>query len=89
LLWLSFYWRPDRRRRDRHALAARLVLPATGRVELRARLEETRLDAVLETEQKLPRPVLAALQEGFSGVLRPLRLQGELTLRHSGQEGRT
>ncbi|MDQ1077558.1 hypothetical protein [Pseudoroseomonas cervicalis] len=89
LLWLALFWRPDRRRRDRHALAARLVLPATGRVELRARLEEARLDAVLETAQPLPRPVLAALQEGFAGVLRPLRLQGHLTLRHSGQEGRT
>lgn len=96
LLWLALFWRPDRpagrpprRRRDRHALAARLVLPATGRIDLRGRLEEGRLDAVLETALPLPRRLSAALQEGFAATLHRLRLQGSLTLRHSEQERQT
>lgn len=89
LLWMSVFWRPDRAGRalrpDRHALAVRLHLPATGRIEWRARLEEERLDAVMETERPLARNPSADLQEAFHAVLAALRLQGSLTVRHADQ----
>ena len=88
--WLDLFWRPDQSRRqrlrDRHVLAARLALPATGRVEIRARLEDARLDAVMETGRALPRGVVADLSEAFAAILRKLRMQGSLTVRHTQQD---
>ncbi|WP_159999510.1 hypothetical protein [Roseomonas sp. 18066] len=95
LVWLGLFWRPDRGLRAgprpvaRHALAAQLSLPATGRIDLRARLEEGRMDAVLETALPLPRLTVLAMSEGFSAVLHRLRLQGSLTVRHSAAERQT
>lgn len=92
LSWLELFWRPDRpargqpARRDRCVLAARLVLPGTGRIALRARLEDDRLDAVVETARALPRGLEADLEDSFAAVLARLRLQGSLTLRHSAQD---
>ncbi|HWX51626.1 MAG TPA: hypothetical protein VNZ61_26585 [Roseomonas sp.] len=90
LAWLDLFWRPDQvrrqRLRDRHVLAARLSLPATGRVEIRARLEDARLDTVMETGRALPRAVVADLSDAFTAVLRKLRLQGSLTVRHTQQD---
>jgi hypothetical protein len=97
LSWLEVFWRPDRpprarrgraagRSQDRCALALRLVLPATGRVDLRGRLEDDRLDAVMETALPLPRATTADLVDGFDAVLRLLRLQGSLTVRHTAQD---
>jgi len=90
LTWLDLFWRPDQARRqrlrDRHVLAARLALPAIGRVEIRARLEDARLDAVMETGRALPRTVVADLSEVFTAVLRKLRMQGSLTVRHTQQD---
>ncbi|ONG48350.1 hypothetical protein BKE38_22030 [Pseudoroseomonas deserti] len=95
LVWLALFWRPDRGARvgprptARHALAAQLSLPATGRIDLRARLEEGRMDAVLETAQPLPRLTVLAMTEGFAAALHRLRLQGSLTVRHSAAERQT
>lgn len=90
LLWMAVFWRPDRAGRllrpDRNALAVRFSLPATGRVEWRARLEEDRLDAVMETEHAVPRNSIVDLQDAFLAVLDALRLQGSLTVRHTDQE---
>ncbi|PZO62170.1 MAG: hypothetical protein DI635_12745 [Pseudoxanthomonas suwonensis] len=91
LAWLRLFWRPDRppRRGEKSlkgagiALALQLDLPPSGRLELRARLEQGRLDAVMETAPRLPRPLLADLSEGFAAALARLGLGGELTLRHS------
>ncbi|MCQ4159919.1 hypothetical protein NON00_08250 [Roseomonas sp. GC11] len=90
LAWMALFWRPDRGRlRDRHALAARLVLPVTGRVDLRARLEDGRLDAVMETANPLPRGTVVDLEEALAAVLHRLRLQGSLVVRHTEQDRRT
>ncbi|HWL84045.1 MAG TPA: hypothetical protein VNR89_24065 [Roseomonas sp.] len=90
LAWLDLFWRPDmarrQRLRDRHVLAARLSLPATGRIEVRARLEDARLDAVMETAHALPRAVTADLSDAFAALLQRLRLQGSLTVRHTQQD---
>ncbi|MXP65586.1 hypothetical protein E0493_19750 [Roseomonas sp. M0104] len=90
LAWLDLFWRPDQARRqrlrDRHVLAARLDLPASGRVEIRARMEDARLDAVLETTRALPRVVAADLSDAFAALLQRLRLQGSLTVRHTQQD---
>lgn len=92
IAWMDLFWRPDGRHgpaRDRHVLAARLSLPWAGRVEVRARLEEGRLDAVMETAGALPRAVAADLVEGFAALLLRLRLEGNLTLRHAGMQAGT
>jgi len=90
LTWLDLFWRPDQTRRqrlrDRHVLAARLTLPATGRIEVRARLEDARLDAVMETARALPRAMVADLSDAFADLLQRLRLQGSLTVRHTQQD---
>lgn len=90
LIWMAVFWRPDRAGRvlrpDRYALAVRLSLPVSGRIEWRARLEDGRLDAVMETELSLSRNMVVDLQEAFLSVLETLRLQGSLTVRHTEQE---
>ncbi|MBK1659951.1 hypothetical protein [Paracraurococcus ruber] len=84
--WIELCWRPDRaalrRRQDQGSFALRLVLPETGRVEIRGRLEGSRLDAVMEIERMQPRPRAAALSAAFDEVLGLLGLEGVLTVRN-------
>lgn len=96
--WIELFWRPDRdaasrpvpaAQAARGAFAIRLGLPATGRIELRGRLEDARLDAVMETAQALPRAVAAEVVEAFDAVLHRLNLAGSLTVRHTEQDRRT
>ena len=94
--WIELFWRPDRERRGgvgqasaRGAFAIRLSLPSTGRLELRGRLEDRRLDVVMESAEPLPRPLMAELAERFEAVLHRLKLAGDLTLRHTEQDRRT
>ena len=96
--WIELFWRPDRdhpaqstpaAQAARGAFAIRLALPATGRIELRGRLEDARLDAVMETAQALPRPIAAEVAEAFDAVLYRLNLAGSLTVRHTEQDRRT
>ncbi|MBC9177917.1 hypothetical protein [Pseudoroseomonas ludipueritiae] len=96
--WVELFWRPDRpqggsrqsgRHAERGAFAIRLVLPVTGRIELRGRLEGRRLDAVMETAHPLARGMAADLAEAFDTVLHRLALCGSLTVRHTEQDRRT
>jgi hypothetical protein len=100
--WIDLFWRPDRIpavrgdvsrpaeiRPDRGGFAIRLSLPATGRIEIRGRLEGIRLDAVMETEHALPRPVAADVVESFEAVLGQLRLAGKLTIGGTNGHRRT
>lgn len=93
--WVELFWRPDRRvaGQGRHAargaFAIRLALPATGRVELRGRLEDRRLDAVMESARPLPRLGALAVEEAYAAVLSRLGLNGDLTLRHTRQDRRS
>jgi len=90
--WIELFWRPDRavaaagRHAARGAFAIRFALPATGRVELRGRLEGRRLDAVMESARPLPRPDALAVEEAYAAVLARLCLAGDLTLRHTRQD---
>ncbi|QTI81290.1 hypothetical protein IAI58_18205 (plasmid) [Roseomonas marmotae] len=97
LAWIDLFWRPDRVRppgatggnqAGRGAFAIRLALPVSGRIELRGRLEERRLDAVLETVRRLPPAMVAELEEAFEAVLHRLALSGSLTVRHRGEDQR-
>jgi len=83
------FWRADRSGTDRGGFAARLWLPVTGRIEIRGRLEGQRLDAVMETEHLLPKPVAFDVTECFEAALLRLGLEGCLTLRHARHERRT
>jgi hypothetical protein len=96
--WVELFWRPDRDRpaqpvpaaqAARGAFAIRLSLPGTGRIELRGRLEDARLDAVMETAEALPRATTAEVAEAFDAVLHRLKLAGSLTVRHTEQDRRT
>lgn len=96
--WVEIFWRPDRpqggsrqpgRHAERGAFAIRLALPASGRIELRGRLEGRRLDAVMETAQPLSRDLAADVVESFDAVLHRLALCGSLTVRHTEQDRRT
>jgi hypothetical protein len=80
--WVDLFWRPDRdtQRRRIGAFAARLTIPPAGRLELRGRLEERRLDMVAETECRLPRRIAADAEDAFTRTLRRLELDGTLTL---------
>jgi hypothetical protein len=90
--WIELFWRPDRavatagRHAARGAFAIRFALPATGRVELRGRLEGRRLDAVMESAKPLPRLAALAVEESYATVLERLCLAGDLTLRHTRQD---
>jgi hypothetical protein len=96
--WIELFWRPDRmsaqparpgRQARRGAFAIRLTLPAPGRIELRGRLEDRRLDAVMETARPLPRDTAADVAEAFDAVLHRLALAGSLVVRHTEQDRRT
>jgi hypothetical protein len=92
LVWMDLFWRREAAMgasREKYAMAARLTLEDTGKVEIRARLEDARLDVVMETPQRLPRVLAADLSDAFAGLLPRLRLQGSLTLRHSQQPRET
>jgi hypothetical protein len=92
--WAELFWRPDRgsagqgRHAARGTFAIRLALPATGRIELRGRLEDRRLDAVMESARPLPRLAALAVEEAYAAVLARLGLAGDLTLRHMRQDRR-
>ncbi|WP_043339958.1 hypothetical protein [Belnapia moabensis] len=87
--WIELFWRPDRRGPDRGGFAVRLRLPVTGRIEIRGRLEGLRLDAVMETQHPLPKPLAFDVTECFAAALLRLGLEGCLTLRHAQHERRT
>jgi hypothetical protein len=93
--WVELFWRPDRhaagqgRHAARGAFALRLSLPATGRIELRGRLEDRRLDAVMESARPLPRLAALAVEGAYAAVLDRLGLAGDLTLRHTRQDRRS
>jgi hypothetical protein len=83
VLWAELFWRPDRlaKRHRIGAFALRLTLPATGRIELRGRLEEHRIDMVMETEHPLPRRLAADIKDSCRETLDHLGLEGSLTIR--------
>jgi hypothetical protein len=86
--WLDLFWRREPGRAascENFAMAARLDVPQAGRIDLRARLEDDRIDVVMETSQPMARSFSADLSDAFAGMLRVLRLQGSLTLRHTKQ----
>ncbi|MFC3126151.1 hypothetical protein ACFOD4_13870 [Pseudoroseomonas globiformis] len=88
LCWLDLFWRREAGRTagcENFALAARLSVPGAGRVDLRARLENSRIDVVMETSESMPRAFSADLSDTFAAMLPKLRLQGSLTLRHQKQ----
>lgn len=89
--WTDLFWRPDRDawQRGLGAFALRLVLPGAGRVEIRGRLEEARLDMVLHTEQTLPPAMGVSVAEAFGEILTRLGLLGEISLRGAGEERRS
>lgn len=96
--WIEIFWRPDRNqgesakaaiRFDRGGFAIRLALPVTGRIEIRGRLEDDRLDAVMETERPLPRRTTAEMVESFDAALSQLRLTGQLTIGGANRRYRT
>lgn len=96
--WIEIFWRPDRKqgeparspaRFDRGGFAIRLTLPATGRIEIRGRLEGCRLDAVMEAERPLPRRIAAEVVESFEAALGQLRLTGQLTIGGANHHYRT
>ena len=91
IVWLDFFWRQDRTAQVLRigAFAVRVTLDATGRIEIRGRLELHRLDAVMETERPLPRREAAATVASFNRALRRLRLEGTLTIRAANAPGRT
>ena len=96
--WIEIFWRPDRGQGqparasgkfDRGGFAIRLTLPTTGRIEIRGRLEDGRLDAVMEIERALPRRTTAEMVESFDAVLQQLRLTGQLTIGGTSHRYRT
>lgn len=89
IAWADLFWRPDPAnwRRGWGSFALRLALPATGRIELRGRLEEHRLDAVLNMERTPSRAAALEAEERFCEILTRLGLRGELTLRRSNENG--
>jgi len=84
IVWAKLFWRPEAASEDKGrghgVLALTLTLPRTGKLVLRARLEEERLDAVMSTEDPLPRALAADVAEIFTETLRRLGLDGDLTL---------
>ena len=95
--WIDLHWRPDTQapgtgprppRAENGSFALRVTLPAAGRVEVRGRLEEHRLDAVAEVETALARPVMADMEEGFAAALLRLGLAGRLTVRSNRRPAR-
>jgi hypothetical protein len=83
--WLELFWRPDRAAAhpsSRGAFAIRLALPQAGAIELRGRLEDRRLDMVMETGRMLTKSLVADMQDTFAAVLHRLNLAGDLTMRH-------
>lgn len=91
ITWLEFFWRPDRNARIMRigAFALRVRLAEIGHVEIRGRLELCRLDAVMETERSLPRPLAADTVDSFSHALRRLKLEGTLTIRSANAPAKT
>lgn len=90
IVWTELFWRPDRLQWHRGcgSFAFRLALPRAGRVEIRGRLEETRLDAVMHVESLSPQAALDA-QELFCETLSRMRLEGNLTVRSTTLNSKT
>lgn len=89
VVWADLFWRPDRAgwARGLGSFALRLNLPHAGLVELRGRVEETRLDAVMHLGA-LSRQAAYDATEGFREILARLGLQGELSVRDASNNGR-
>jgi hypothetical protein len=89
--WLEFFWRTDRNARILRigAFAVRMKLTDIGRVEIRGRLELYRLDAVMETERSLPKPLAADTVDRFNHALLRLGLDGTLTIRSANAPAKT
>ena len=92
IAWAELFWRPDRRAgarrndapipdpRGHGGFAMRLQLPHAGPVEFRGRIEETRLDMVMQVGC-LTREAAFDATTAFCETLERLGFRGELSIR--------
>lgn len=82
IIWTELFWRPDRASAHRGcgSFAFRMQLPDVGQVEIRGRLEEFRLDAILHTECLSIEAAYTA-KENFQSILDRLKMSGGLAIK--------
>jgi hypothetical protein len=81
IIWTELFWRPDRAMAERGAgsFAFRMQLPSVGQVEIRGRMEEFRLDAMMHAE-KLPKAIAFDIKDHFQNILTIMNMVGVLTV---------
>lgn len=82
MVWLELFWRPDQKLWPRGwgSFAVRLRLENTGTIEIRGRVEENRLDAVMYVE-KISRVLAADTADYFKKIIGLMGFEGGLSVR--------